>query len=123
MRDGAECGSGLLEASSFSRGATFSSGNDSSATTPAPVPLTVTFQSEAVPYILTMGTVPLALLGMIYCTLILVRRSNINQSLASLPAAIYEALWSINGIFAFVVSLGAVFAAWNLQCYRGFHLG
>lgn len=102
----------------FFPGASSSGGNGPSVTMPAPVPVTVTFQSEAVPYILTMGIVPLALLGMIYCTLILVRRSNSNQSMAGLPAAIREAIWSVNGIFAFVVSLGAVFAAWNLQCYR-----
>lgn len=102
----------------FFPGASSSSGNGSSATMPAPLPVTVTFQSEAVPYVLTMGIVPLAFLGMIYCTLILVRRSNSNQSIADLPTAIYKALWSVNGIFAFIVSLGAVFAAWNLQCYR-----
>lgn len=102
----------------FFPGASSSAGNGSSATTPAPVPVTVTFQAEAVPYILTMGIVPLALFGMIYCTLILVRRADSNQSMSGLPAAIREALWSVNGIFAFVVSIGAVFAAWNLQCYR-----
>ena len=85
---------------------------------PAPVPVTVTFQSGAVPYILTMGIVPLTLLGMIYCTLILVRRANSEQEMPGLPAAIHKALWSVNGIFALVVSLGAVFTAWNVQCFR-----
>lgn len=94
------------------------SSSGSSSTAPAAVPVSVSFQSEAVPYILTMGIVPLALLGMLYCTLILVRRSTEDEVISNLPLSLYKQLWSINGIMALILSLGAVFAAWNLQCYR-----
>ena len=99
-------------------GASSAASSDSSAAVPAAVPVTVSFQSEAVPYILTMGIVPLSLLGMLYCTLILVRRSKTDEDISSLPTSLRQQLWSINGIIAAIVSLGAVFAAWNLQCYR-----
>ena len=99
-------------------GASTAASGGSSVTVPAAVPTTVSFQSEAVPYILTMGIVPLSLLGMLYCTLILVRQSKPGEVISSLPASLTKQLWSINGIFALILSLGAVFAAWNLQCYR-----
>jgi hypothetical protein len=99
-------------------GASSAAGSGSSANATAAVPVTVSFQSEAVPYILTMGLVPLALLGMLYCTLVLIRRSNKDEDISGLPSSLQKQLWSINGIMALILSLGAVFAAWNLQCYR-----
>ena len=91
-------------------GATLSSG--------ASLPVSVTFQSEAVPFILTAGTVPLALLGMIYTTLFLVRRTNPDLPLTGLAASLRKEILSVNGVYAFILSIGAVFTAWNVQCYR-----
>jgi len=91
-------------------GATLSSG--------ASLPVSVTFQSEAVPFILTAGIVPLALLGMAYTTLFLVRRTNSDLPLTGLAASLRVEIWSVNGVYAFILSIGAVFTAWNVQCYR-----
>jgi len=91
-------------------GATLSSG--------ASLPVSVTFQSEAVPFVLTAGIVPLALLGMIYTTLFLVRRTNPDLSLTGLAASLRKEILSVNGVYAFILSIGAVFTAWNVQCYR-----
>lgn len=82
------------------------------------LPLTVTFQSETVPFIVTIGLLPLALLGMVYTTLILLRRQYTDLHISEIPAELWEALASPNGILAAIVSIGAVFAAWNVQCYR-----
>ena len=91
-------------------GATLSSG--------ASLPVSVTFQSEAVPFILTAGVVPLALLGMIYTTLFLVRRTDPELSLGELATNLRKEIVSVNGVYAFILSIGAVFTAWNVQCYR-----
>jgi hypothetical protein len=91
-------------------GATLSSG--------ASLPVSVTFQSEAVPFILTAGIVPLALLGMVYTTLFLVRRTNRDLPLTGLAGSLRSEIWSVNGVYAFILSIGAVFTAWNVQCYR-----
>jgi hypothetical protein len=91
-------------------GATLTSG--------ASLPVSVTFQSEAVPFILTAGIVPLAFLGMIYTTLFLVRRTNPDLPLTGLIENLRKEIWSVNGVYAFILSIGAVFTAWNVQCYR-----
>ena len=91
-------------------GATLSSG--------ASLPVSVTFQSEAVPFVLTAGIVPLALLGMIYTTLFLVRRTNPALPLTGLARSLRTEILSVNGVYAFILSIGAVFTAWNVQCYR-----
>ena len=101
---------GLYSSQLLFPGATLSSG--------ASLPVSVTFQSPAVPFLLTVGIVPLALLGMIYTTLFLIRRNNPALKLNQLPNALHEALWSVNGVFALIVSIGAVFTAWTAQCYR-----
>jgi hypothetical protein len=100
-------------------GATLPAGN----VLPVMVPVTVTFKSEAVPYLLTMGVVPLSLLGMIYCTVILLRRRHSDVTMGQLFEYLHKALWSINGVIAFILSIGAVFAVWNLQCYRSLTWG
>jgi len=82
------------------------------------LPLTVTFQSVTVPFIVTVGVVPLSLLGIVYTTLILLRRQNPGLDIKDVPDLLWQALFSINGILAVIVSIGAVFAAWNVQCYR-----
>jgi hypothetical protein len=82
------------------------------------LPLTVTFQSETVPFIVTVGLLPLSLLGMVYTTLILVRRQHAQLEIGEIPEMLRLALWSPNGILAAIVSIGAVFAAWNVQVYR-----
>ena len=80
--------------------------------------VTVTFQSQVVPYALTVGGLPIVLLGMLYTTLILMRRRWPGLDLKRIPSEFQYALWSINGIAALIVSIGAVFTAWNAQCYR-----
>lgn len=82
------------------------------------LPVTVTFQSEAVPFILTVGLLPLSLLGIVYTTLILLRRQNPDLHISQLPQKLWAALASTNGILAVIVSIGAVYTAWNVQCYR-----
>ena len=82
------------------------------------LPLTVTFQSETVPFIVTIGLLPLSLLGIVYTTLILLRRQNPELHISQVPQKLWEALASTNGILAVVVSVGAVYTAWNVQCYR-----
>jgi hypothetical protein len=82
------------------------------------LPVTVTFQSQVVPYVLTVAALPLVLLGMIYATLILIRRKYPDINLNQVPRELQYALWSINGLAALIVSIGAVFAAWNVQSYR-----
>jgi hypothetical protein len=101
---------GLYSSQLLFPGATLSSG--------ASLPVSVTFQSEAVPFILTAGIVPLAVLGMIYTTLFLVRRTNRDLALKGLIATLRKEIWSVNGVYAFILSIGAVFTAWNVQCYR-----
>lgn len=95
-------------------GATLAAGNGLSVT----VPVTVTFQSKSVPYVLTMGIIPLSILGMIYCTLILIRRKYPEKGIGNLFGSLYIELWSMNGVIALIMSIGAVFGAWNVQCYR-----
>jgi hypothetical protein len=82
------------------------------------LPLTVTFQSETVPFIVTVGLLPLSLLGIVYTTFILLRRQNPDLHISQVPPKLWEALASTNGVLAVIVSIGAVFAAWNVQCYR-----
>jgi hypothetical protein len=101
---------GLYSSQLLFPGATLSSG--------ASLPVSVTFQSEAVPFILTAGIVPLALLGMTYTTLFLVRRTNPDLPLTGLAKNLREEIWSVNGVYAFILSIGAVFTAWNVQCFR-----
>jgi hypothetical protein len=101
---------GLYSSQLLFPGATLSSG--------ASLPVSVTFQSEAVPFILTAGIVPLALLGMIYTTLFLVRRTNPELPLKGLTGNLRTEICSVNGVYAFILSIGAVFTAWNVQCYR-----
>jgi hypothetical protein len=101
---------GLYSSQLLFPGGTLSSG--------ASLPVSVTFQSPAVPFLLTVGIVPLALLGMIYTTLFLIRRNNPALELNQLPKELRVALCSINGVFALIVSIGAVFTAWSAQCYR-----
>jgi hypothetical protein len=101
---------GLYSSQLLFPGATLSSG--------ASLPVSVTFQSEAVPFILTAGIVPLALLGMMYTTLFLVRRKDPDLSLKGLSKNLHAEIWSVNGVYAFILSIGAVFTAWNVQCYR-----
>ena len=81
-------------------------------------PVTVTFQSQVVPYALTVAGPPLVLLEMVYTSLILIRRkySGINPN--QIPGEIRYAMWSINGLIALIASIGAVFTVWNAQCYR-----
>jgi len=101
---------GLYNSQLLFPGATLASG--------ASLPVSVTFQSEAVPFVLTAGIVPLALLGMVYTTLFLVRRTNPDLPLTGLTANLRTEIWSVNGVYAFILSIGAVFTAWNVQCYR-----
>ena len=101
---------GLYSSQLLFPGATLSSG--------VSLPFSVTFQSEAVPFILTAGIVPLALLGMTYTTLFLVRRTDSELPLTGLAKKLRAEILSVNGVYAFILSLGAVFTAWNVQCYR-----
>ena len=82
------------------------------------LPVTVTFQSRTVPYVLTVGLVPLTLSGMLYCALILIRRTNPALRLTEIDGKLKEALLSVNGITALLLGIAAVFTAWNVQCYR-----
>ena len=82
------------------------------------LPVTVTFQSRTVPYVLTVGLVPLTLSGMLYCALILIRRTNPALRLTEIDGKLKEALLSVNGITALLLGVAAVFTAWNAQCYR-----
>jgi hypothetical protein len=82
------------------------------------LPVTVTFQSRLVPFVLTVGGLPLALFGILYTTLILIRRSNSGLALAGVVSKLYDELWSINGLVALLLSVGAVFTAWYAQCFR-----
>jgi hypothetical protein len=82
------------------------------------LPITVTFQSRIVPFVLTVGLAPLVLLGMLYCTLILIRRNRPDIKPGDIPEELKIALYSVNGIAALILSIGAVFTAWNVQCYR-----
>jgi hypothetical protein len=91
-------------------GATLASGTS--------LPVTVTFQSQAVPFILTVGLLPLSLLGMAYTALILLRRTDPHLELKGLMKALGNELWSINGLTALILSIGAVFTAWTVQCFR-----
>lgn len=91
-------------------GATLTSGTS--------LPVTVTFQSEAVPFILTVGLVPLSILGMAYTVLILLRGKNPNLKLKGIIKALGTELRSINGVIALILSIGAVFTAWTVQCFR-----
>jgi hypothetical protein len=91
-------------------GATLTSGTS--------LPVTVTFQSEIVPFIVTVGLVPLSVLGMAYTALILLRRTNPHLELKGIMKALGNELWSINGLTALILSIGAVFTAWTVQCFR-----
>jgi hypothetical protein len=91
-------------------GATITSGTS--------LPLTVTFQSEVAPFILTVGLVPLSILGILYTTLILLRRTDPHLELTGITKKLKDELWSINGLTAMTLSTGAVFTAWTVQCFR-----
>jgi hypothetical protein len=82
------------------------------------LPVTVTFQSQVVPYALTAAGPPLVLLGILYTSLILIRRKYPGINLNQIPQELQYALWSINGLAALIVSVGAVFTSWGAQCYR-----
>jgi hypothetical protein len=82
------------------------------------LPVTVTFQSQAVPFILTVGLLPLSILGMAYTALILLRRTDPHLELTGIMKALRNELWSINGLTALILSVGAVFTAWTVQCFR-----
>jgi hypothetical protein len=82
------------------------------------LPVTVTLQSEVVPYALTAAGPPIVLLGILYSALILIRRRYPAIKPADMPSELKYALWSVNGLVALIVSVGAVFTAWNVQCYR-----
>jgi hypothetical protein len=99
-------------------GATVTTGTSLPVTTATSLPVTVTFQSRSVPYILTVGVVPLTFLGILYSALILIRRNNPGLALGQVDGKLNVALLSVNGIIALILGLGAVFAAWNVQCYR-----
>ena len=87
-------------------------------TTGTSLPVTVTFQSEVVPFILTVGLAPLSVLGMLYTTLILIRRKDSDLKLGEIGSQLLNELWSVNGLAALILSVGAVFIAWNAQCFR-----
>jgi hypothetical protein len=99
-------------------GATIATGTGLPVAAATSVPVTVTFQSETVPYILTVGLAPLTLGGMLYCALILIRRNNPALTLGEIDGKIKEALLSVNGMIALLLGVAAVFTAWNIQCYR-----
>jgi hypothetical protein len=82
------------------------------------LPVTVTFQSQVVPYILTVAGPPLVLLGLLYASLILIRRKYSGININQIPGELQYALWSINGLAALIASIGAVFTLWSVQCYR-----
>jgi hypothetical protein len=91
-------------------GATLASGTS--------LPVTVTFQSRVVPFALTVGGLPLALCGMLYTTIILIRRSTPTPGMGNVIGALRQELWSLNGLVALLLSVGAVFTAWYAQCFR-----
>jgi hypothetical protein len=91
-------------------GATLAAGNS--------LPVTVTFQSRAVPFILTVGIAPIVDLGILYCTLILVRRDQPAIKPNRLLPELRKALFSVNGLVALLLGIGAVFTAWNVQVFR-----
>lgn len=99
-------------------GATVTTGTSLPAATATSLPVTVTFQSRNVPYILTVGLVPLTFLGVLYSALILIRRNNPALALGEIDGKLNVALLSVNGIIALLLGVGAVFTAWNVQCYR-----
>ena len=91
-------------------GATLTSGTS--------LPVTVTFQSEIVPFILTVGLVPLSIVSMAYTALILLRRTDPDLELKGIIKTLRKELWSINGLTALILSIGAIFTAWTVQCFR-----
>ncbi len=82
------------------------------------LPVTVTLQTRLVPFVLTMGGTLLALLGTVYITILLLRRSDPKLKIKGLARQVYDELWTVNGLVAAIVALGAVFTAWSAQCYR-----
>jgi len=82
------------------------------------LPVNVTFQSQVAPFILTVGLAPLSVLGMLYTTLVLVRVKDPHVVLGGIGNKLLDELWSVNGLAALILSVGAVFTAWNAQCFR-----
>ena len=76
-------------------GATLASGTS--------LPVTVTFQSRLLPFVLTAGGLPLALCGVLYTTLILIKRSNTGSCLGDVVGGLYKDLWSIKGLVALLL--------------------
>jgi hypothetical protein len=80
--------------------------------------IAVSFQARSLPYVLFVGGPLLVILGMIYSTAVLVRRAIHDVTLPGLFRQVTYELWSVNGLFALIASLGAVFGAWEVQCFR-----
>lgn len=78
----------------------------------------MTFQSRAVPFALTVAGLPLAVCGLLYTTLILIRRTNQNLGMGGVLGELRKELWTVNGLVVFLLSVGAVFTTWYAQCYR-----
>jgi len=80
--------------------------------------LTATFQSRLVPYVFFAFGPILLLAGIVYATGILLRRALPTLKIGEAVATIFDELWSISGVLAVIAATGAVWAAWNAQCYR-----
>jgi len=81
--------------------------------------VTATLQSQFVPYVLWVFGPPILLLGLLYATMILVRRGdpNIDTSMGQLWRTVLHDLWSANGVVAVVVGIGAGFGVWKAQLF------
>ena len=90
----------------------------STASNGADIPVTVTVQSRLVPYMLFVGGPILLFLGLLYATAVVSRRANPTIGLVELWRTCLSELLSVNGVIAFIAGAGAVFTAWEAQCFR-----
>jgi len=74
------------------------------------LPVTVTFQSWLAPFALWVGVPLLGPLGLVYTTLVLIRRANHNLRLEQLPQQLRAELLSVNGLLALITSVGVAYA-------------
>lgn len=84
----------------------------------ASLPVTVTFQSRLAPFTLWVGVPVLALLGLVYTTVVLIRRGDNQLVLSGLPTRLLAQLLSINGLLALITSVGTVYLTWLAQVYK-----
>lgn len=79
--------------------------------------VTATLQSQFLPYVLWVFGPPTLLLGLLYTTMILLRRGQPDIEMGPLWRTVLHDLWSANGVVAVVVGIGAGFAVWKAQLF------